>query len=1025
MDTTTYVQLNGVYTQNLAQDFEVLGKTISSCYAGDPVTLRSFLNGYGEDMIQDRKKYDGCLRELERLRHTSREQDDVFNWLLSAMESYIVQLQTDQPRFPVDLHPNELLKTLSIRYKESPLLKLLADILFDYLSFAENLTNGSHTKTSRINRTRCRDLFDSLAKTNSLWLLYWTLDYNGSTNFRCQLFMEFTIWKLSESNVPFTIFDFLIDIDLVAYQQCMIGLLDAYLNIAYNYTQRVYDIIPEHLGERLIISHLINMIVLHPEIVDGQEELIWNRLTVPNIQMLCYFEYVTRFSLCISPSGTVTSICESFLGWLQTWLFANTDSVIPHVFPICIMLDGLTNEEYVINGKGVDSITVTYLGEVVRTECATLIQQMAVALDECIVNTNSNDVSQSHLKEVIVRNFLDQDIGQSTNLRNYQILHLQLGVIYITRNSDYNLKQTLSMLYSRLGSKSEAFWLTILKCIGLTSKSVAKKLIQELLLTLFQVMPPDDQIIAERMIYVHELVATFELYWKDVFRLSIESLIGMVLVHEEGVHASSSIYYPQYTNIYRTLVYFVVTESDVSNITLWDLINGSFLTHKSMSKCILNAIGNSYHSLLRTFYHIINSNDDQTELSNSRWLLLLLLISSSCALTNNSIRNILECCDSLVDIWFAMMTRKSQLSSTSNEDFEWNIALSIMENLVFTFSKYPETFPYLPNLMLRKLMFNAEKVRNWPFALRSSEKVSTNLELMSKRQMQKFKYNAISRNDKSYSSTWHSINFNQKEAKNLGGRIVSSALRKKKFLIYLRNSDSGNSELDSRSIYNAWSNGRLFRILCMNKDLLSYDSKKTDMLARLLIQKLTTLEPPTSVTEHIIVPKSISYSRDRFLQSRFNDYPELWLLLDFLANDYRIFGDLHDILARSLLATNISFWYRMREQNSKKYSVELDAVMRLVEAMRKAHYVPQPLDYIGRLLPYVHSKDVGYLLYEIIWKFVLENWQLCPYSNNFNIDEGIIHGNNNLFGFSDRVQKMRLILQKNILTIPEHLTHIV
>ncbi|CAG8510186.1 16116_t:CDS:2 [Acaulospora colombiana] len=303
------------------------------------------------------------------------------------------------------------------------------------------------------------------------------------------------------------------------------------------------------------------------------------------------------------------------------WLFTDTDSVIPHVFPICILLDDLANERYVVEGKDIDLTMVSYLSDVVSTECASLIQQMAIAFDECIMDVCTNDVSQSHLSEVIVRNFLDQSfVGRESNMKEYRVMSAH-GVINITRNSDINLNQMSFRLYNRLETKSETFWLIVLKCIGLSSQSVARKLIQGLLLTLFQATPSDDQVMAERMINVRELISTLDFYWKDVFRLSVESLIEMTLVHEETELATYTIC-TQYMNIYKALVYFIVTDLETSSIKLSDLT---------------------------------------------------------------------------------------------------------------------ETFPYLPDLILRKLMLNSEKVRNWPFALRSSEKLSTNLELLSRRQSKKGK----------------------------------------------------------------------------------------------------------------------------------------------------------------------------------------------------------------------------------------------------------------------------------------------
>ncbi|RIB03319.1 hypothetical protein C2G38_794096 [Gigaspora rosea] len=178
------------------------------------------------------------------------------------------------------------------------------------------------------------------------------------------------------------------------------------------------------------------------------------------------------------------------------------------------------------------------------------------------------------------------------------------------------------------------------------------------------------------------------------------------------------------------------------------------------------------------------------------------------------------------------------------------------------------------------------------------------------------------------------------------------------------------------------------------------------------------MEPPTNITGHIILPKSITYRRDAFLQSTFSEHPELWILLNFLANDYVMFEELFNSLVRSLFAMNITSWYRIREPTRRNNQVELDTAIRIVEILQKARYIPSPLNNTSRLLPYLQSKDVGYLLFESIWKFILENWQLCPYSDDYDMFEQST-SSKQLIHYSERVNAIKLMIQKNILSIPE------
>jgi hypothetical protein len=75
---------------------------------------------------------------------------------------------------------------------------------------------------------------------------------------------------------------------------------------------------------------------------------------------------------------------------------------------------------------------------------------------------------------------------------------------------------------------------------------------------------------------------------------------------------------------------------------------------------------------------------------------------------------------------------------------------------------------------------------------------------------------------------------------------------------------------------------------------------------------------------------------------------------------------------------------------------------------------------IGKVLPYLNTKDIYKILFEI-WKFIMENWQQCPYSDNFTEQQ-----EKNKIGeinYEERVRNVRIIVQKNILKIPDELVH--
>src|SRR5690242_6357251 len=75
---------------------------------------------------------------------------------------------------------------------------------------------------------------------------------------------------------------------------------------------------------------------------------------------------------------------------------------------------------------------------------------------------------------------------------------------------------------------------------------------------------------------------------------------------------------------------------------------------------------------------------------------------------------------------------------------------------------------------------------------------------------------------------------------------------------------------------------------------------------------------------------------------------------------------------------------------------------------------------VGKILPYLNTKDIYKILFEV-WKYIMENWQQCPYSDNFMEQQ-----ENNKVGeinYDERVRNIKIIVQKNILKIPDELVH--
>ncbi|CAG8761283.1 34244_t:CDS:2, partial [Racocetra persica] len=311
----------------------------------------------------------------------------------------------------------------------------------------------------------------------ALWMIKWTADHVPA-DLRWQVFFEFNIWMLNQlsGRVPFTIFEFLMDVDLVAFQQSLVGLLDYYLDLANNYIQDNTSL-EKYVGERIIISHLLSLTIQYPELTKVKQYLFGMQ----------------------------------FSGWLLAWLTNDTPNVVPHVLPICLLLDSLANEQYVVNDDNIDHTELTYLNNVISTRCTYIIQQMTNVIDECVMDFHFNSKKESYLNAFIENHFLSQ--SSTTHLSNW-IEQSEHSVV--APHNFFDLNHVLTMLSYRWGTEYEHFWLVMLKCIGLTTKQNAITTIVELLPIIdYSSIPLDDEKIVSRINISRELITTLELKWKD------------------------------------------------------------------------------------------------------------------------------------------------------------------------------------------------------------------------------------------------------------------------------------------------------------------------------------------------------------------------------------------------------------------------------------------------------------------------------------------------------------------------------
>ncbi|CAG8585079.1 3867_t:CDS:2, partial [Scutellospora calospora] len=332
----------------------------------------------------------------------------------------------------------------------------------------------------------------------------------------------------------------------------------------------------------------------------------------------------------------------------------------------------LANEQYV-NDDNINHVEINYLNKIICTRSIYIIQQVANMIDECVMDFHFNSKTESHLSTFIGNHFL----SQSSTIQLSNLIEQSEHLVVMPQNF-FDLNQVLNMLSCRWGTECEHFWLVMLKCIGFATKQNAIETIIELLLKIdLSIIPLNDEIITNRMNLARELITTLELKWKDVVSFAVDRIVEKTLIYKK-LDLSSLAINTQSMRVYKTLVYFIVTHPETSNINLTELTSGSLVTSKTC-KCILDALGNSYRKLLRNFRCMLNSHNDRIETTSSGWLLLLLLYATSNMLKKSSARYIIACCNELIGIWFDVMSKQSQLTNFNGKRAQWDKTIAILE----------------------------------------------------------------------------------------------------------------------------------------------------------------------------------------------------------------------------------------------------------------------------------------------------------------------------------------------------------
>ncbi|CAI2168341.1 19870_t:CDS:2 [Funneliformis geosporum] len=495
------------------------------------------------------------------------------------------------------------------------------------------------------------------------------------------------------------------------------------------------------------------------------------------------------------------------------------------------------------------------------------------------------------------------------------------------------------------------------------------------------------------------------------FRITVENVINKTKLTLKND--------TRFMKVCQSLVYIIILDPETSNLRLSEFTQKSLET-SDMSKSILNALGKSFYILLENLHRILIFHDGNNLEVDLQWVQALLLYSSQ-FLRNMTAGNLMTCHDELVSIWFFMMEKQVQFTREHRQNIQWNKIISCLQMIATTLSNESNTFLFMSNLIMNEIWTNPESERYWdPEKSSNNNNITSELQVNMQKDMSVLKTTEMMV-DKDKSFVDRKVVYRPRLQLYRKNWTYKKPIRiQNTWQSHFENCVI-DSPVDECYVSNAINTATFIKMCCLRPDLLAFDNERANKLIQLLMDKFTTVEPSTSVTIHAMIPKGtrLLNSRDWILNEVFKSHLQYWILLDYLSNvNHEKYRELHDFLIRALFAQNIQFWHFTQKSNPQECRLELDAAIRLIDSMRKAGDIRPPMTEVGRVLPYLNTSDIYNILYEV-WKFIMENWQQCPYSDNFmeqqeNNDIGEIN-------YEERVRNIKIIVQKNILKIPDEL----
>ncbi|CAF1033198.1 unnamed protein product [Rotaria sordida] len=148
--------------------------------------------------------------------------------------------------------------------------------------------------------------------------------------------------------------------------------------------------------------------------------------------------------------------------------------------------------------------------------------------------------------------------------------------------------------------------------------------------------------------------------------------------------------------------------------------------------------------------------------------------------------------------------------------------------------------------------------------------------------------------------------------------------------------------------------------------------------------------------------------RNLALIRRLDEQPLVWTLLEIITTDTNAF-QLCLPLIRCVLSALIVQWENFRgEDRAKTYLKQLALSTNLIILLKKARYLPSPLNEIYELFPFITAYDCFILLFNI-WNYLKQNQQVLTTKSQ--------QQQQNIIRDSSYFDQIRFVIQKNIADV--------